>query len=128
MVRTNCGPLRAAILAQTSSSRLQSVSGFGVVKSSLTKYPPHSRPSWMPYLLGPLHPAELTTYLLEPQPAILPNIPATYLLLPALKKLVMKTWNERVQFNFVITHPLTSDQLLNAVIKLLRVLKQYFEI
>jgi hypothetical protein len=66
------------LLAKTSSSRLQSVSGFGVIESSLTKYPPPSRPSWMPYLLGPLRPTELTTYLLESQPDTLPSIPDTF--------------------------------------------------
>jgi len=68
------------LLAQTSASRLQSVSGFGVVESSLTKHPPRSRPSWMPYLLGPLYPAELSTYLLESRPATLPNIPDVFYL------------------------------------------------
>ncbi len=32
----------------------------------------------MPYLLGPLRPTELTTYLLESQPDTLPSIPDTF--------------------------------------------------
>ncbi|QDS78229.1 hypothetical protein FKW77_001885 [Venturia effusa] len=66
------------LLAQNSSPSLQSISGLGVLDSFLTKRPPHSRPSWMPYPLGPLRPGELADYLHQSQPTTLLEIPEKF--------------------------------------------------
>jgi hypothetical protein len=56
-------------LASNSSHLIQSASGCGVVEPFLNKNPPASRPSWMPYLLGPSLQADLIADLFKPQPA-----------------------------------------------------------